>query len=77
MSDEIQTIHTNCPIDGHEEITRIVAEFFVINPEEEYVLLETGGEEYSFEIYHPKTVHAINILLQEAHFGGTLESSTL
>ena len=76
--DTIAMIKTEC--DTLFEIKELVAEFFVDNRDEEEVTVRNfkNGEwekERMFSIYDADIVKQINLHLQIAHFGGTLESA--
>jgi len=71
-------ITTEC--DTLHEIKELVAEFFIDNRDEEEVIVRNfkNGEQEKdmlFSIYATDIVHNINLQLQVAHFGGTLESA--
>jgi hypothetical protein len=69
----IATIKTEC--DTLFEIKDLVADFFINNRDEEKVTVEDDKlGKFEFSIYASDIVHNINLQLQVAHFGGTLES---
>jgi|GEM_PF-1563432 len=72
--DTHQVMKTNC--DSLFEIKELVADFFINNRDEEEVTVEDNKlGKFEFSIYATDIVHNINLQLQVAHFGGTLESA--
>lgn len=72
--DTHQVMKTNC--DSLFEIKELVADFFINNRDEEVVTVEDDKlGKFEFSIYASDIVHNINLQLQVAHFGGTLESA--
>lgn len=72
--DTHQVMKTNC--DSLFEIKELVADFFINNRDEEKVSVEDDKlGKFEFSIYASDIVHNINLQLQVAHFGGTLESA--
>ncbi len=64
---------TNC--ESLYDIKELVADFFINNRDEEKVTVEDINHgTFEFSIYASDIVHNINLQLQVAHFGGTLES---
>ena len=71
--DTHQVMKTNC--DSLFEIKELVADFFINNRDEEEVTVEDDKlGKFEFSNYASDIVHNINLQLQVAHFGGTLES---
>ena len=64
---------TNC--ESLYDIKELVADFFINNRDEEKVTVEDVNlGKFKLSIYASDIVHNINLQLQVAHFGGTLES---
>ena len=71
--DTHQVMKTNC--ESLFDIKELVADFFINNRDEEEVTVEDVKlGKFEFSIYATDIVHNINLQLQVAHFGGTLES---
>ena len=69
-----QVMKTKC--DTLFEIKALVADFFINNRDEEEVTVKDDKlGEFEFSIYDADIVKYINLELQIAHFGGTLESA--
>ena len=72
--DTHQVMKTNCY--SLFEIKELVADFFINNRDKEEVTVEDDKlGKFEFSIYASDIVHNINLQLQVAHFGGTLESA--
>lgn len=69
-----QVMKTKC--DTLFEIKELVADFFINNRDEEEVTVNDDKlGKFEFSIYDSDIVHNINLQMQIAHFGGTLESA--
>jgi hypothetical protein len=69
-----QVMKTKC--DTLFEIKELVADFFINNRDEEEVTVKDDKlGKFEFSIYDSDIVHSINLQMQIAHFGGTLESA--
>lgn len=70
--DTHRVMKTKC--DSLYEVKWLVADFFINNRDEEEVTVEDDKlGKFEFSIYASDIVHNINLQLQAAHFGGTLE----
>ena len=71
--DTHKVMKTNC--ESLFDIKELVADFFINNRDEEEVTVEDVKlGKFEFSIYATDIVHNINLQLQVAHFGCTLES---
>ena len=70
--DTHRVMKTNC--DSLYEVKWLVADFFINNRDEQEVIVEDDKlGKFEFSIYASDIVHNINLQMQVAHFGGTLE----